>query len=97
MTKGTTSGGFPFTFDEMRLDDMRFVDALAVVVDPDAAALDKTAGLSKLIEMLLGAEQKKALYAFIGAKHEGGRVPVAELEEALREIMQGAGKDAEKN
>ena len=96
MRKGTTSTGFVYEYDEARLDDMRFVDVLAVVVDPEAPQLDKIAGASRLIEMLLGREMKAALYEHIGKAHEG-RVPRAELEAALEEIMAGDGKDAEKN
>lgn len=94
MIKGTTSTGFEYEYDEQRLDDMRFVDVLAVVVDPEAPRFDKIAGASQLLTMLLGQEMKKALYAHIGKNHEG-RVPRAELEAALEEIMQA--KDAEKN
>jgi len=96
MAKGTTSTGFAFEFDENRLDDMRFVDVLAVVLDEEAPDFDKIAGVSKLITMLLGADMKKALYEHIGAAHDG-RVPRAELENALEEIMAAARKDAEKN
>lgn len=96
MTNGITSSGFAFCFDESRLDDMRFVDILATVVDPDAAEFDKIAGASKLVEMLLGKELKNDLYRFIGQSHDG-RVPRAELEQALQDIMASAGKDAEKN
>lgn len=96
MVKGTTSGGFAFEYDEGRLDDMRYVDILAVVIDPEAPQFDKISGASRLLTMLLGPEMKKALYDHIGAKH-GGRVPRAELETALEEIMAAAGKDAEKN
>ena len=94
MIKGTTSTGFPYEYDETRLDDMRFVDILAVVVDPEAPKFDKIAGASKLLTMLVGEDMKKSLYEHIGASHEG-RVPRAELEAALSEIMQV--KDAEKN
>lgn len=94
MINGTTSTGFRYEFDETRLDDMRFVDVLAVVVDPDAPRFDKISGASKLLTMLLGPEMKQALYQHIGKDH-GGRVPRADLEKALAEIMQS--KDAEKN
>ena len=94
MIKGITSTGFSYEYDENRLDDMRFVDVLAVVVNPEAPRFEKIAGASKLLTMLLGADTKKALYEHIGNDHEG-RVPRAELEQALSEIMQA--KDAEKN
>ena len=96
MKKGTTSTGFAFEFDEERLDDMRFVDILAVVVDPEAKQFDRIAGASRLLTMLLGDELKDKLYTHIGKAH-GGRVPRAEVEAALEEIMSAAGKDAEKN
>ena len=96
MRKGVTSTGFAYEFDEARLDDMRFVDVLAVVLDPEAPEFDKISGASKLLTMLLGPKLKNDLYAHIGAAHEG-RVPRAEMEKALSEIMNGSGKDAEKN
>lgn len=96
MRKGITSTGFAYEFEEERLDDMRFVDVLAVVVDPEAPKFDKISGVSRLLGLLLGEDMKKALYEHIGAAH-GGRVPRAELEAALEEILAGGGKDAEKN
>lgn len=96
MIKGTTSTGFQYEYDETRLDDMRFVDVLAVVVDPEAPQFEKIAGASRLLTMLLGEDMKKKLYEHIGKNH-GGRVPRADLEAALEEIMQGQAKDAEKN
>lgn len=96
MTKGITSTGFAYEYDEARLDDMRFVDVLAEVLDPDAGRFAKISGTSRLVTMLLGPEMKAALYEHIGKSHEG-RVPRAELEASLEEMMAGAGKDAEKN
>lgn len=96
MRDGNTSTGFHYSFDEQNLDDMRFVDVLTVVVDENSSLLDKLAGTSKLLEMLLGKEQKAALYEHIG-KEYNGRVPREALEKALEEIMNGAGEEAEKN
>ena len=93
MIKGTTSTGFEYEYDETRLDDMRFVDVLAVVVDPEAPAFKKISGASRLIEMLLGPDMKKALYEHIGQNY-GGRVPRADLEKALEEIMQDKQDDS---
>ena len=96
MIRGTTSTGFAYEFDEERLDDMRFVDVLATVTDPEAKPFDKISGASKLLGMLLGSELKQKLYEHIGQSY-GGRVPRHELEKALEEIMSSPGKDAEKN
>lgn len=96
MVKGTTSTGFEFEYDPRRLDDMRFVDVLAVAIDPDRDHFDTISALSKLTDMLLGKELKERLYAHIGASNDG-RVPQLELQQALTEIMSAAGKDAEKN
>lgn len=96
MTKGITSSGFAYEYDEARLDDMRFVDVLAEVLDPEASRFSKISGTSRLVALLLGPKMKAALYEHIGKSHEG-RVPRAELEAALEEMMAGAGKDAEKN
>jgi hypothetical protein len=94
MRKGTTSTGFEYEYDEQRLDDMRFVDVLAVVLNPESKEFDKIAGVSTLIEMLLGPELKRRLYNHIGQRF-GGRVPRAELEKALEEIMKGVDAEAD--
>lgn len=96
MISGVTSTGFAFEYDPARLDDFRFVDLLAVADDPEASYLDKLKSISALVTMLLGPELKKALYAHIGERHEG-RVPQADLEAAMVEIMIAAGRGAEKN
>lgn len=87
MRKGKTSTGFAFSFDESRADDMRFVELLGAIQDENASGLDTMIASAKALEMLLGKEQKKALYAHIGAQHEGGRVPTAALAAALQEIL----------
>lgn len=94
---GTTTGGFSFEYDSDRLDDMRLVDELAIVTDPESGLADTFIGASKILTMLLGKEQKKALYTHIGKKYEG-RVPRADLQQALFEIMQaGSGEETVKN
>lgn len=95
MKSGITSTGFRYEFDETRADDMRFVDLIAEISDENAPEFERLHGCSRLIEMLLGKEQKAALYDHIGQTHDG-RVPYADLEKALAEIMQGGG-DAVKN
>lgn len=96
MRSGTTSTGFAYEYDEQRLDDMRFVDVLAVVIDPNAGKFEKISGISKLIQMLLGTEMKQKLYDHIGESHDG-RVPREDLEKALGEIMGATGAPEIKN
>ena len=95
MKAGTTSTGFHYEFDEARADDMRFVELIVTSMDENASEFDKLAAVSKIIVLLLGEEQKKALFEHIGKSYDG-RVPFVELNKALTEIMQGGG-DAVKN
>ena len=95
MRKGTTSSGFPFEFDEQRANDMRVLRYIRDLIDDAATPLQRTAALVDLPVLLLGNAQTDALYAHLGALHEG-RVPPADLERELTEIMQSGG-DAVKN
>lgn len=96
MINGKTSSGFAFTIDESALDDMRLIDTMTAILTPGASRADILAANSKGAEILLGPEQKEALYEHIGRQHEG-RVPVAAFAQELKEIMATPGKDAEKN
>lgn len=91
MKTGTTSTGFAFKFDERNADDMRMVELIAISDDETASEFQKLAASSKILEMLLGKEQKAALYDHIG-KSNDGRVPVGELMNALTEIMNSGGE-----
>ena len=88
MKTGTTSTGFAYAFDERNADDMRMIELIALSDDPTASEFQKLAATTKILEMLLGKEQKAALYEHIGESNEG-RVPVADLMTALKEIMEG--------
>lgn len=96
MKRGTTSSGFFYEYDVQRLDDMRFVDVLSVIMDDEAAEFDRLKATSKAMEMLLGRELKNKLYDHIGQSHEG-RVPYMALQQELQEIMAAPGEDAAKN
>lgn len=86
MKAGTTKSGFKYTMDPTTLQDMRVLDSLADVIDPDAPEIRKIVGMSKLTEMILGADQKKALYEHISSQHDG-KVPPAALEVELTEML----------
>ena len=91
MKCGETRTGFKYEYNETQLDDMRLVDLTAVVVDPEAAEFERLTSASRLLELLLGRETKKALYAHIGKSYEG-RVPYAALSAEIEDIM-AAGSD----
>ena len=95
MKKGTTSTGFAYEFDEQNADDMRMIELIAISDDDGATEFQKLSASTKILEMLLGKEQKAALYEHIGQAHNG-RVPIADLMKALNEIM-SAGGDSLKN
>lgn len=95
MTHNKTSTGFEFDFDPQRANDMRVLRHIRNLIDPDASPLQRTSALVDLPVLLIGEEQTEALYAHLGALNDG-RVPPAELERELTEIMQGGG-DAGKN
>ena len=89
MRSGITSTGFSYKFNEQNADDMRFVDLIAATVSEDTELFEKISAASQIVELLLGKEQKTALYKHIGQSF-GGRVPYAELEKAIAEIMSGS-------
>lgn len=91
MTQGQTSTGFLFEFDPQRANDMHVLKHVRALIDPKATPLDRTSSLVDLPVMLLGREQTDALYAHLEKLHDG-RVPPAELERELTEIMQGGGE-----
>lgn len=92
MKTGTTSTGFHFEFDETRADDIRLVELIADTLSDEVREFDKLLAASKILSILLGKEQKAALYEHIGKSHEDGRVPFLDLNLALQEIMQGGGE-----
>ena len=83
MVKGTLNNGFVFEVDEQNCD-MRFVEALAKA-DTNSLLVPKVA------EMLLGAEQKEALYKHIA--DDKGRVPIMTFIACIGEIFDKAGEE----
>lgn len=91
MRKITTSSGFSADFDEQNANDMRVLRHIRAIVDPEASPLQRTAALVDLPVLLLGETQTNALYDHLGSLN-GGRVPPAELERELTEILTGEGE-----
>lgn len=82
MIQGTTASGFVFEIADEAADDMEIFEGLCQI---DAGQIG---GLMKVIERLLGSEQKARLYEFCKVD---GRVSAKRVIEALREIMEAAG------
>lgn len=83
MVKVRLDNGFEAHIDPEQLNDMYFIEALAEVEN-------NIIKLSKVCSMLLGEDQKKALY---GSLEVNGRVPLEAVDEAITEIMTKAGEE----
>lgn len=79
--KVTTESGYTVSVEEEKLDDMRFVDALAELQENGLA-------LPRVMNMVFTEEDKKRLYDHVAT--DDGRVPIekatAEFCEVLREL-----------
>lgn len=88
MITGVTSSGFEFSIEESTLDNMELLDALEEMSE------ENTLALSKVLDLILGKEQKKKLYEHL--RTEDGRVPVSKVNDEIMEIF-AAYKDPGKN
>lgn len=81
MIKGTLASGFAFEIKKQNLDNMELVDAIAEAdTNPIAVA--------KVVKLLLGDQQKKALYDHL--RTENGNVPIAAVSNAVAEIFRNS-------
>lgn len=85
MINGITRSGFAFQLDENVADNMELVDALA---DMDSGA--DVLATSRVVTMLLGREQKKALYDHL--RLPDGRVPIKDVSDAIVDIFSAGNK-----
>lgn len=84
MVKVKLDNGFEVKVEPEQLNDMYFVEALAQV-DTNILVLPK------VCTMLLGEEQKSALYKSL--EDESGRVKLEAVSDAIIEIMSKAGEE----
>ena len=96
MIKGKTKSGFEFAVKENAMDDMRLIDTMSAILAPGASRAEILQLNSRSADILLGKEQKEALYEHIAQQHDG-KVPVAVFAQELKEVMESLGKEAEKN
>lgn len=83
--KGTTTTGFNFELDDDVRDDMEIMEGLIAIDGGDIHALPK------VLTMILGKEQKDALYDH--CRKGSGRVSAAQVMGELKEIFESAGKE----
>lgn len=83
MIKGTLKSGFEYQIEESTLDNMELLDAIAEVEE-------NPMGISKVVKMLLGEDQRRKLYDHL--RTDRGNVPVAAVSDAVAEIFQGSGQ-----
>lgn len=88
MIKGKTRSGFSFEIPDENIDNMELLDAFAELDGDDFSAMPKVSLL------LLGKEQKKALYAHL--RTEKGNVPPEAFGEDIGDIFKAIGEQ-EKN
>lgn len=84
MITGTLSSGFVYQLEDDVLDNMELVDALAEAEDDNAASW------SRIVLLLLGKEQRKALYDHL--RKDTGRVPIMAVVSVVSEILAGTAK-----
>lgn len=86
MITGTTTSGFAYSIPDENVNNMEFLDALAEAEDENPLRI------SKVLRLLLGDEQRKALYDRL--RDEDGRVPVESVMAELKDIL---ANDSSKN
>ena len=83
--EGKTKSGFCFAIPDERLDNMELIDALGELEENPLM-------MGKICTMLLGSDQKKALYNHVRTK--SGIVPASSVEKELAEIFNFHGETA---
>ena len=81
----TTESGYTVSVDEEKLDDMRFVDALAELQDNGLA-------LPRVMDMVFTEEDKQRLYDHV--RTDDGRVPIEKTTSELCEVVRALEKNS---
>lgn len=84
MMHGKTASGFEYEIDPKALDNMELVDA---IVEADESPL----AVSRVVKLLLGDKQRKALYDHL--RTEDGNVPILAVSNAVAEIFRASGQE----
>ena len=89
-----TRTGFEYKLEAKNLTDMRFLDGLVTMQDPNKSESERTLATVRVIQILLGDEQKDAFYEHI-VRTYGWADPAAvgkELGDILANFDQGKKK-----
>lgn len=78
MIKGKTSSGFAFEIEDHVVDSMELLDA---IMEAD----ENPGAISKVVRMLLPADQRKKLYDHL--RTEKGNVPIMAVAQEVAEIF----------
>lgn len=88
--KGKLDNGFCYEYSDEVFDDMELMEILVDLTEVDEKNIQDNMkaikSMSLLLEKVLGAEQKKALYDSL---REGGRVPMSKIANAFQSIIGG--------
>lgn len=79
--KGRTNTGFEIEIDDVRVDDIRVIDAIVDVEDGNIG------GISRLIRLLFTPEQISSFYAHL--KKEYGALKIEDVSREVFEILNG--------
>lgn len=74
--KYRTPSGFEYTLKAENLQDMRLMDALVSMEDTTLTEAERVTSMVRVIQLLLGFDQKEALYAHV-VRNVGWASPVA--------------------
>ena len=78
MKKGVTKSGFEYELTDERLNNFELFDVMAEVDENSLL-------IPKMLTLLLGKDQKKALYDHL--RDEKGIVPIEKVTEEIKEIF----------
>lgn len=89
MLKGKTKSGFKYSVNENVKNDIRVLECV-LLIENHASNDDVLNGYLTLYNLILGVEQKTALYDHV-AKKNGGVADITQVQEEFSEIYEALG------
>lgn len=90
MTKGITSTGFEFEFNDKALKDARLIEKVAALSNEDLRSL------TYVLDKLLGEEQKEKLYDHVAELDPDGMADIQKVISEIGEMVKAAGDEEKK-